>query len=115
MERTPAVYILASQKRGMLYIGVTSKPVERWWQHRNDVADGFTKRHRVKRLVYVEFFGGMEPAILREKQLKRWHRDWKIALIEESNPGWRDLAVDYGLKPIAVPRSTRMDAETSSA
>ena len=115
MERTPAVYILASQKRGTLYIGVTSDPLNRWWQHRISVADGFTKRHGVKRLVHVEFFGDMENAILREKQLKRWHRDWKIALIEQHNPGWRDLALDYGLEPIAAPRAARMDAETSSA
>lgn len=115
MERTPAVYILASQKHGTLYIGVTSEPVGRWWQHRNDVTDGFTKRHGLKRLVHVEFFGDMEHAILREKQLKRWHRDWKIALIEQHNPGWRDLAPDYGLEPISAPRAARMDAETSSA
>ena len=71
MERTPTVYILASQKRGTLYIGVTSDPLARWWQHRNGALDGFTKKHGVKRLVHVEFFGDMENAILREKQLKR--------------------------------------------
>jgi putative endonuclease len=57
----------------------------------------------------------MENAILREKQLKRWHRDWKIALIEQQNPGWRDLAVDYGLELTARSQVPRMDAETSSA
>ena len=69
----------------------------------------------MKRVVYVEFFGDKESAILREKQLKRWRRNWKINLIEASNPGWRDLAVDYGLEPITKPPSSRMDAETSSA
>ena len=115
MERTPAIYILASQKRGTLYIGVTSDPITRWWQHRTGTTDGFTKRHGVKRLVHVEFFGDMEHAILREKQLKRWRRGWKINLIEAANPGWRDLATDYGLEPLTQPKSARMDAETSSA
>ncbi len=59
--------------------------------------NGFTRRYGVHRLVHVEFFGAMEPAILREKQLKRWHRAWKINLIEASNPQWRDLALDHGL------------------
>jgi putative endonuclease len=57
----------------------------------------------------------MIQAIAREKQLKRWHRDWKIALIEQENPGWRDLAIDYGLEPLAYSQAKRMDAETSSA
>ena len=99
-ERTPAVYILASQKRGTLYIGVTSDPIGRLWQHRSDTVAGFTKRYGVHRLVHVEFFGDMEHAIAREKQLKRWHRDWKINLIEQHNPAWRDLAPDYGLEPL---------------
>jgi len=60
MERIPAVCILASQKRGTLYIGVTSDPIGRWWRHRNEVGDGFTKRHGVKRLVHVEFFGDLK-------------------------------------------------------
>ena len=101
IKRTPAVYILASQTRGTLYIGVTSDPVGRLWQHRTDAIDGFTKRHGVKRLVHVEFFDDMEHAIAREKQLKRWHRDWKINLIETSNPNWRDLAPDFGLERLA--------------
>jgi len=115
MDRTPTVYILASQTRGTLNIGVTSDPLARWWTHRAKIVAGFTKRHGVTRLVHVEFFGDMEHAILREKQLKRWHRDWKINLIEAGNPSWRDLAVDYGLAPVARPRPARMDAETSSA
>ncbi|HEU0042982.1 GIY-YIG nuclease family protein [Sphingomonas sp.] len=75
--RTPTVYILAGQRRGTIYIGVTSDPLGRWWQHREKQIKGFTSRYGVTRLVHVEFFGDMEHAILREKQLKRWHRDWK--------------------------------------
>ncbi len=86
MDRTPAVYILASQKNGTLYISVTSQPLQRWWQHRAGEMDGFTKRYAVIRLVHVEFFGDMERAIAREKQLKAWRRAWKVALIEEGNP-----------------------------
>ena len=107
MERTPAVYILVSQKRGSLYIGVTSVPIGRMIQHRDELIPGFTTRHGIKRLVLIEFFGSIETAILREKQLKNWHRDWKINLIEASNPTWRDLALDYGLPPLAVPRWLR--------
>ena len=73
MERVPAVYIVTNQKRGTLYIGVTSQPIGRWWQHREGVLEGFSKRYGCKRLVYVEFFGDMEHAIRREKQLKNWH------------------------------------------
>ncbi|MEN2784982.1 GIY-YIG nuclease family protein [Sphingomonas qilianensis] len=104
MERTPAVYILASQKRGSLYIGVTSVPVGRMVQHRDALIEGFTKRYGIKRLVWIEFAGVMEAAIMREKQLKNWHRDWKINLIEANNPTWRDLALDYGLPPLSAPR-----------
>jgi len=113
-ERTPAVYILASQKRGTLYIGVTSDPIGRLWQHREGASPGFASRHGVRRLVYIEYFGSMEAAILREKQLKRWHRQWKINLIEAENPDWRDLAVDFGFTPARATRPSRMDPETSS-
>jgi putative endonuclease len=92
MEKTPAVYILANHKSGTIYIGVTSQPIGRWWQHRVGVINGFTRRYGVHRLVHVEFFGAMEPTILREKQLKRWHRAWKINLIEAGNPQWRSGA-----------------------
>ena len=109
--RTPAVYILASQRRGTMYIGVTSDPLGRWWQHREKQLRGFTSRYGVTWLVLVEFFGDMEHAILREKQLKRWHRDWKINLIEATNPTWRDLALDYGFEPLNPRRPSRVDAE----
>ena len=100
-ERLPCTYILASQRYGTLYIGVTSDLVGRMWQHRNDVLPGFTSRYGVHMLAHYELFGEMEPAILREKQLKRWHRQWKINLINESNPQWVDLAVGLGLPPLA--------------
>ncbi len=85
------VYILASQPNGTLYIGVTNDLVRRVHEHRESVIDGFTKRHGVKRLVYYEVHDGPEQAIRREKALKRWNRDWKIALIERDNPLWIDL------------------------
>jgi putative endonuclease len=99
-ERQPCVYILASQPNGTLYMGVTSDLIGRLWQHRTGVVPGFTSRHKVHRLVRYELFGAMEGAILREKQLKRWHRQWKVNLIESENPDWHDLAVGLGLPPI---------------
>ena len=103
MERQPCVYILASQVRGTLYIGVTSDLVKRLWQHREGMIDGFTAKYEVHRLVYYELLGDMEQAILREKQLKNWHRQWKINLIERDNPHWYDLAVGLGFEPLASP------------
>ena len=87
----PAVYILASQRNGTLYIGVTSDLVQRVWQHQSDLVEGFTFRHGVHMLVYFELHGDMMAAITREKQLKKWNRKWKLALIEEENPTWQDL------------------------
>lgn len=100
-ERNPCVYILASQPRGTLYIGVTSDLISRLWQHRNGGVLGFTSRYKVHCLVRYELLGDMEGAILREKQLKRWHRQWKMNLIESANPDWHDLAVGLGLPPLA--------------
>ena len=100
-ERNPCVYILASQPHGTLYIGVTSDLIDRLWQHRSGTTGGFTCRYKVHRLVRYELFDDMEGAILREKQLKRWHRQWKINLIESENPDWHDLAVGLGLPPVA--------------
>ena len=85
------VYILASKPRGTLYIGVTSNLVRRVWEHRESVADGFTKRYGIKRLVYFEEHGTMPLAIQREKVLKHWVRQWKIDLITGMNPNWDDL------------------------
>jgi putative endonuclease len=90
-HKIPAVYILASRRNGTLYIGVTSNLVQRIWQHRNDVAEGFSKRYAVHLLVFYEIHGSMPDAILREKQLKKWNRAWKLRLIESVNPQWRDL------------------------
>jgi putative endonuclease len=89
--KQPAVYILASQRNGTLYIGVTSDLVQRVWQHKNDVVEGFTKEYGVHILVYYELHDDMENAILREKRLKKWNRAWKLRLIEEKNPEWNDL------------------------
>ena len=85
------VYIMASQRNGTLYIGVTNDLVRRVYEHREAAADGFTKRHAVKILVYFENHDSIEVAIQREKSLKRWLRAWKLALIERDNPDWRDL------------------------
>jgi putative endonuclease len=105
-ERQPCVYILSSGRYGTLYTGVTSNLVGRLWQHRNGVLPGFTSRYDVYRLVHFEMFMEMVPAISREKQLKRWHRQWKINLINDAIPEWRDLAVGLGL-PLAAPRKPR--------
>ena len=89
--KQPAVYILATGKRGTLYIGVTSNLIARTWQHREHVVEGFTKRYDVTKLVWYELHGTMDAAILREKQLKKWNREWKLRLVQEFNPDWRDL------------------------
>jgi len=101
MERQPAVYILASGRHGTLYIGVTSNLLQRTHQHREDLIPGFTSDYGVKRLVFFEVHETMDAAILREKQLKKWRRVWKIELIETRNPHWDDLAVTIlGLPPL---------------
>jgi putative endonuclease len=88
----PAVYILSSQRNGTLYIGVTSDLAKRVWEHKNDFADGFTKKYGVHLLVYYEFHDDMISAIRREKQIKKWNRQWKLQLIEKHNADWRDLS-----------------------
>jgi putative endonuclease len=92
--KQPCVYILASARNGTLYVGVTSDLVQRLWQHKTDVTDGFTRQYRVHALVHAEFHGTMIEAITREKQIKKWKRSWKLELIEQANPTWRDLAQD---------------------
>ena len=87
----PCVYLLASRRNGVLYVGVTSNLPQRIWQHRNNVVAGFTSRYRVHRLVWFEQHETMESAIFREKAIKKWQRHWKRELIEASNPYWRDL------------------------
>lgn len=102
--KTYYIYILASKARGTLYIGVTNDLARRLFEHRQGLTVGFTKRYNIKRLVYYESTESIETAIAREKQLKRWHRQWKINLIESTNPQWKDIGFSMG-----------MDAETSSA
>ena len=94
MPKQPAVYILASNRNGTLYTVVTSNLVQRTWQHRGYQADGFTNRHGITLLVWYEMHDSMESAILREKRIKAWKRQWKLELIEEKNPYWHDLWPD---------------------
>ena len=89
--KQPAVYIMANRRNGALYTGVTSGLVQRVWQHRQALGDGFTKRYGCKLLVWYELHGSMEAAILREKQIKAGSRAKKLALIEAMNPDWDDL------------------------
>lgn len=95
MNKTCAVYIMTNYSETSLYIGVTSNLQRRIWEHKNKAVDGFTKKYNVNRLVYYELTDSIETAINREKQLKRWHRDWKINLIKEMNPEFRDLSLDW--------------------
>lgn len=104
MNKQPCVYLLASQRNGTLYIGVTSDLIKRVYQHRMNLAEGFTKRHGVHVLVWYEFRETMESAILREKQLKKWPRSAKLRLIEQQNPDWQDLWLS--LAPQALPVNT---------
>ena len=85
------VYLMASRKDGTLYAGVTRDLVGRVYQHKTKVMKGFTSRYAVDRLVWFETYDDPVSAITREKEIKKWRRDWKIRLIEESNPDWRDL------------------------
>jgi putative endonuclease len=100
-ERRPCVYILASGRHGTVYIGVTSDLLARLHQHREGLIEGFANRYGVTRLVHFEMHEDMPAAIVREKQLKKWRRDWKMGLIEETNPDWIDLAIGLGFGPAA--------------
>lgn len=90
-EKQPVVYLLASKPYGTLYLGVTSDLKKRVWQHKNKLAKGFTEQYSVDQLVWYELHSSMVVAIVREKNLKNWKRDWKIKLIENENPYWQDL------------------------
>jgi len=94
MKKYYYVYILASKRNGTLYIGVTSNLIKRVWQHRNKIVSGFTAEYDVFMLVYFEEYNNVEEAIAREKYLKGKKRDYKLNLIEEKNPQWRDLYQD---------------------
>jgi putative endonuclease len=92
--KQPTVYMLASERNGTLYVGVTSDLIARTWQHKEHAVDGFTKQYDVTMLVWYELHGQLESAIQREKQIKAWKREWKVRLIEEANPYWKDLWPD---------------------
>lgn len=87
----PCTYIMASKPNGSLYVGVTSNLIQRVHQHKNNLVEGFTKKYSVHNLVYFEQHLDMYAAITREKQIKKWNRQWKINLIQEQNPKWLDL------------------------
>ncbi len=91
MSKKAYVYILASKRNGTLYIGVTSSLVKRVYEHKCNLVEGFTKKYKVHHLVYFEEHEDIQQAITREKQIKKWKRKWKLALIEKRNPNWRDL------------------------
>ena len=91
MNKSYYVYLLASKRNGTLYIGVTNDLARRVYEHKNELVDGFTKQHAVHNLVHFEETENVESAIIREKQLKAWKREWKINLIEKNNPEWKDL------------------------
>jgi putative endonuclease len=94
--KQPCVYMLASKRDGVLYVGVTSDLVQRVGLHKQDLTEGFTKKYGVHLLVYYEMHHTMPDAIRREKQLKKWNRAWKVRLIEQLNPEWRDLWTETG-------------------
>jgi putative endonuclease len=94
MYRSHYVYIMASRRNGTLYIGETDDLMRRVYEHKNDLVQGFTKRYGVHKLVYYEVCDGQEGALRREKQLKKWNTAWKLRLIEEVNPGWKDIYED---------------------
>lgn len=89
--KQPAVYLMASQRNGTLYVGVTSDLIKRVWQHKNHIVEGFTEKYDVDLLVWFEPHATMESAIAREKSIKEWQRSWKIEVIEKTNPDWNDL------------------------
>ena len=97
----PVVYLLASKRNGVLYVGVTSDLLGRIHKHRTGMIAGFTREYGVRMLVWFEQHSTMEQAIVREKRIKKWNRAWKLQLIEAANPEWRDLAVDFGFEPLS--------------
>ena len=111
MERQPCVYLLARASHSTFYTGVTSDLPARIWQHRTEAIKGFTSRYGIKRLVWFEVHETMEAAILREKRIKRWARQWKYDLVNAMNPAWRDLAEDFGFPPL----DTRKQADPGSS
>ncbi|WP_430009725.1 GIY-YIG nuclease family protein [Methylophaga lonarensis] len=92
--KQPAIYIMTNKRNGTLYVGVTSHLIKRVWEHKNNVVAGFTQKYRLHQLVYFELHDSMIGATSREKQIKKWRREWKINLIEKLNADWRDLYSD---------------------
>ena len=108
----PSVYLLPSDRNGTLYVGVTSDLVRRIWQHRTHAVEGFTSRYGITRLVWFELHDLMESAIQREKRIKKWNRAWKMRLVDELNPSWRDLWPDIsGLSPTSMDSRLRGNDE----
>jgi putative endonuclease len=107
VEKQPYVYLLASDRNGTLYVGVTSDLIKRAWQHREHATDGFSRRYCVTRLVWFEAHATMESAIQREKRIKKWNRAWKVDLIDAMNSSWRDLWPDIIGQ---VPTTKSMDS-----
>jgi putative endonuclease len=91
------VYILASRRNGTLYVGMTDNLIQRIWMHRNGVLPGFTKRYGIKLLVWYEQHDSRGASLIRERQLKKWNRSWKLQTIEQTNPNWRDLYEDLSI------------------
>jgi putative endonuclease len=110
----PTVYLMASRRYGTLYTGVTSNLVQRVYQHREKTFKGFTAENSVQMLVWFEQHGTMETAIVREKRIKKWNRQWRINLIEAENPNWRDLAVDLGFETLPTRFLKTMTAGVGS-
>ena len=107
------VYIL-SNKSKTLYIGVTNDLQRRIYEHKHKLIDGFAKKYNLTSLVYIETFNNMQDAIHREKQLKNWHREWKINLIESINPDWKDLSKNFNSDPepsLPVDRQVQCDTK----
>ena len=90
-EKNPCVYMVASKKDGVIYIGVTSNLIKRIYEHKNNILKGFTSQYHVHKLVWYEIHSTMESAITREKKMKKWQRELKVKLIEKENPNWNDL------------------------
>ena len=101
-SKTYYVYILASKRNGTLYIGVTNDLARRTYEHKEKTVKGFTQKYGVSMLVYYEIHGNINAAITREKQLKKWNRDWKLRLIEKHNPRWNDLYNEGEILPLPV-------------
>lgn len=110
-DKHPCVYLLASAADGVLYAGVTSALAQRMTMHRQKLIEGFTKRYGVTRLVYYEFHETMDSAILRETQIKKWKRAWKVRLILQTNPEWLDLFDAHTGEIFPLPSDVPLERE----